>query len=346
MRRSLLLALVALPVAAAGAVFQPEHKADPAGDVGEVLGPDFARSESEHFIVISDCRSGWTREHTRLMERTCDQFFRVMRRLGADVTEPKEKIVAVFLHDHSRFAAFAMASDQMATDWAGGYYSAAHNRIVIFDDVTSPSVIESHAKINEYAQLAQDRRGEAETAEKARAAALIESAQKIEAWVEEQRESLDQTARMAGHAKAVHETVHALAFNSGFQSRERAYPFWFTEGLATSFETENTGRAFGPDHENPWRQEQLERVVAERRLIPLDDLVGMMEVREAGDAEAMYAQSHALFAYLFRFKRGELRRFSEMLLEEPVESATPSRFKTMFRECFGDPVQIQRRMLR
>lgn len=334
----LALASLVLLVSAAGQ--------DAASEAMERLGPEFRRTTTRHFVIVSDCDPEWTRANAEMMEAAHHQFQRVMRRLGVPVTEPEGKLLAIFVRDQSRFAAFARSSDGFQTDWAGGYYSAENNRVVLFDDATSPAFTSARRRIDEYARTAAERREQARGASPDEAAALIASAEELETWVKQSTRELEALIARSGRAKAVHETVHMLAFNCGLQSRYKAAPFWFTEGLAASFEADSTAGAFGPDHETPWRRERFEAAQREGRLIPLREFVGMTTVTDPSSAEAMYAEAYALFTHLFRYQREELAAFSQALLTLPASEATTEGFTALFERHFGAAEKVERRLVR
>src|SRR5262249_52989303 len=137
-------------------------------------------------------------------------------------------------------------------------------------------------------------------------------------------------------------------FNCGVQSRARQYPFWLTEGLAMSFETDAPDNAFGPDHGSETRQAEFEGMLEKHRLFDLETLVqlNIPPDREADTADVMYSQSYSLFEYVFRYERRALGAYLSDVWAEPAGSISPRRHFEMFTARFGDPAGVERRWLK
>jgi hypothetical protein len=322
------------------------------GGVARILGTEFRRSETAHFVVLSDCPPAWTQERARILERTRDQFYRVTGKMGIPAMPHRHKLLCVLFAQRDAYRSFARAQDGMEAAWVAGYYTTAGNRIVFYNDSSSPAFSEAQAQLTDMQARARAMRDRAIAAERdghaAEAAALRDRADELAARVRQERAKLDALAGSHSTAKATHEASHLLAFNSGLQAADRDYPFWISEGLATCFEADDVRSAFGPDRPAPKciRVERFAELRDAERLIPIHTLIMMAEA-PAGDAEladAMYAQSHVLFATLFGKDPKALGRYLLALADE--SNAGRDRGLGLFTSHFGDPAAIEKRMLR
>lgn len=318
------------------------------------LGHRFTRYETEHFVVLSDAGRQGALSRGRTMERARHQYFRVMDKLGSPIVPPKSKLLCVYFSMHSDYARFASDRDNVDTGWIAGYYTGVGNRVVFYDDATSPRFTQARGVIGEYeTTLAQAQ----ERMTDARRGRDRESAEQLAAYTEDlqqrirsESKRLDEEADRVAESKTIHETIHLLAFNSGLQSRARLYPFWFTEGLASSFETEQPGSSFGPDRPTPRRVAEFSEALDDGRAIPLAALVRMTEAghghSHARAAEALYAQAHALFVYLFEHEREAMTAYVDSLLSESPGQISGERHAALFEAAFGDPAALERRLRR
>lgn len=313
------------------------------------LGEGFAVTRTEHFVVVSDCPTEWTASRTALLERTFKQFGRTMDRMGLQWTPPRHRMLCVLIKDHERYTDFAARHDGVSAHWIGGYYAGASNRVVFYDDITGPAFERAFAELAEYDTMAQDTRERARADRRdAQAGVMHERADRILAFTRTERERLEREATRTSTAKTIHEATHLIAYNCGLQDRRRLYPFWFSEGLASSFETEDSGEAFGPDHRCASRDLEWEVVVQQGRSVPLDLLVTLTDVpgEDQALAESMYAQSYAMFSYLYRYKRAELAAYVRAIAAEPSGRIPPVRLLELFESHFGSTAVLQRRLMR
>jgi len=318
------------------------------------LGHRFSRYETEHFVVLSDAGRQAALSRGRTMERARHQYFRVMGRLGAPVVPPKHKLLCVYFDNHSDYTRFANDRDNVDTGWIAGYYTGVGNRVVFYNDATSPRFTQARDAIGEYESTLAQARERMTDARRGRDLASAEQlaayTEDLQARIREENERLDEEADRVAESKTIHETVHLLAFNTGLQSRARLYPFWFTEGLASSFETENPRSSFGPDRPTPRRVAEYADAIADGRAIPLAALVRMTEAghghSHARAAEALYAQAHALFVYLYKHEREAMVSYVDALLSESPGQISGERHAALFEAAFGDPAALERRLRR
>lgn len=319
-----------------------------------LLGSSFRRSETPHFVILSDCAADWTQGRARVLEQTRDQFFRVAARMSAPVYPHRTKLLCVLFARRDDYAAFARAHDGMEAGWVAGYFATLSNRVVFYNDSTSPGFAAADERLVDadgQVRALRDRASTTEREGRAESAAQLRGhADDLERQVRKERTRLGKAASASSTAKATHEATHLLAFNTGLQRPDREYPFWLSEGLATSFETDHADTAFGPDRASgkPDRRQRFDELRADGKLIPLDSLVAMAEA-PSGDAEradAMYAQSFVLFTSLFTRDPRALGGYLNALADEPPSRLNPAHALEVFTSHFGDPAHVEQRLLR
>jgi len=150
--------------------------------------------------------------------------------------------------------------------------------------------------------------------------------------------------RLTGRALActLHEAAHQLAFNTGLQQRGRAYPLWLSEGLACGFEAEDPDADFGPHLVHRYRLADFRFALRRGDIEPLGRFIGRRTLPEGGDAKrAVYAQSWALFHFLFNHEPEALNKYMRRL----ARGAKTAEFPRIFEEAFGDVDEVERRFL-
>ncbi len=316
------------------------------------LGDEFRRSETTHFVILSDCPAEWTWSRAALLERARHQFFRAAQRLHIKPAEHPGKLLCVLINDHERFRAFGRAQDGLDAGWVAGYYAASTNRIVFYNDAVSPEYAQVWKQLADYDGQVRDAR---RRAEEARAAGREDTAHRLDLAAEDLAERVDRE-RVRLHkqaadfstAKTIHEAVHLLAFNTGLQRRDADYPFWLSEGFAASFETQNPDAAFGPDRGgSAARRARLKELVDRGEAPRVADLVMLSRtvLLEADAADAMYAMSTVLFEHLYRRERTALSLYLKALGDQAPRRLTPQQHRELFSRHFGDPDAIERRVL-
>ena len=315
----------------------------------ERLGSGFRRTTTRHFVIVSDCDPAWTRAREALLERTYREVRRFAERLGVTTWPPEHRLVCVLIEDHDVYDAFARTLDDVRAHWIAGYYSAGTNRVVFYNDATGPAFMRAFDRLAGYeAEAARIRRDARAHAPPARRAELLEHAEALERHVADERDRLEAAAGAKSEAKTVHEAAHLVAFNCGLQHRTRQYPFWITEGLATSFETDDSSSRFGPGYPYEVRERDVARLLGEGRFIPLDRFVALTEVPGADHAaaEVVYTQAYALFRYIARHERQGLGGLLAAIAGGPAGVAPDGRFLALFERWFGDVSAFEARWLR
>jgi hypothetical protein len=300
------------------------------GDALAQLGAGSWSMETEHFVIVSNADRAWTQGRASMLERAYDEVHRFGGRIGVRMHPPEAKLVCVLVGRHDQYEALALEHDGVRASWVSGYYASASNRIVFYDDSTGPAFVAAKARLEEARGRAPRGNREAEVA------------------LEAEDSRIDGAALAASTAKTVHEAAHLVAYNCGMQSRARQAPFWFTEGLATNFETPTGAGRLGPESPVEFREAEFAALLARGGAMPVAQFVGVLEAPEDDRARAgdMYAQAYALFRFLARTDREALGGFARDLLSEPAGESTPERMRELFRDRFGPAEAVERRWVK
>ncbi len=309
---------------------------------------EFGRYESQNFVVLSNAPRDWTNQRLALLERTHFQFTRIMKLMGIQAVPAEEKMICILFAEHADYAEFAERTDKVRAPWVAGYYASVSNRIVMYDDATGPTFARANQQIAELEKQADEARLQARRVDRSQAARAEDYAKRVREHAEREGERIRSLIRAASDAKAVHEAAHLIAFNCGLQSRTKRYPFWLTEGLATNFEAEDATGAFGPDRPIEARERDFKARMEAGELVPVSELVALADIEhyESEHAGAVYAQSYALFRYLFRTRRDALGQMFRDIQREPAGPIGPERMLELFEARFGPAHLVEREWLR
>lgn len=321
-------------------------------ETSRLLGETFKVYETDHFVILSDAPRHVALAKLNALERAHHQFYRAMARLEFDAIPPAHKLLCVLFADHAMYRAFASAHDRVDAGWVAGYYSGMSNRAVFYEDNTGPTYAAAGRQLQEAEAQARELEAKAREARRAKnndlARQIAAQAEHLNQRIQSERARLSTQAKESSISKTIHEAIHLLAFNAGVQSRAHEYPFWLTEGLATSFETDQPTAAFGPDRPSAQRDEELKAAFGNGHAVRLRELVSMLE--PPGDdplaTEAVYAQAWSLFSHLHRTERRAITGFLNDMRNEPPGRLTAQRRVELFEKNFGDIERLESRWLR
>ncbi len=319
----------------------------------EALPATFRTYETSRFIVLSDTDPTWSREQANRLERAHQQFQRFCRRLDLRPLPLKHKLVCVLFDNRDAYQAFAREHDEVVSAWIAGYYAPAADRIVFYNIKSNPSVAQANeqlaemqAKIDEVRRGALDARrwGRGEEAE-----SLNHLHHQYRDHVQRERDRVDEFTQRVSVSTTTHEAIHMLLFHCGVQTPRVQYPLWICEGLATNFETDDASRNFGPDCEHAPRRERFDELLAGDRLLPLEELVPLVEI-PAEDADEfaaiVYHQSYALVHWMSRFRKPEMAAYLNLMRAESTGRLSPLRHRELFVKAFGEIESLERSWLR
>jgi len=323
-----------------------------AADLARSLGPGFRPLRTRSFLILSDADADWTRTRAALLERARDQYFREMDRLGVPVYPNPTRLTCVIFADRADYLAFARDRHGFDASWAAGYYADSSNLIAMYDDRASPAVARLYRQLDEHERRLEDLTRRADDArdqgQSQRADLYANAARDLRRRIARERERVERDVHRFSDAKAIHEAIHLLAFNTGLQRRHRPTPLWISEGLATGFETHTPQAAFGLAFDHNPRRRDLADALASDALPPLATLVALdgANTLHADDARPVYAAAYALVAELYRTNRAELGAYLRALADLPQRPMTPHDHRALFERHFGPIDQLERRLLR
>jgi hypothetical protein len=141
-------------------------------------------------------------------------------------------------------------------------------------------------------------------------------------------------------ATIVHEAVHQIAYNSGFQVRLADNPKWVSEGIAMFFETPdvNNARGWGTIGKiNYYQLQQFRRYLQHR---PSDSLTTLIcDDRRFGDKSTVadaYAESWALTYYLLKAHSDNYADYMKAMAKLPPLGEGDARQRVeLFKAHFG-----------
>lgn len=280
-----------------------------------------------HFMIVYDTPNSFTRERGAYLEKAYQSFtfWFNMKRLRPELL--KERLPVVLFKQRAHYLQYAKQVDGDELAWTAGYYSQRTNRATFYDDSTGDMAEQANDKVDE-AKIRV--RNLTIAIENARRSGNNQTAMQLS----RERDSLNRSIQLfqnrVGNSinkintlKTVHEAIHQLAFNTGIQKRLVDYPMWLAEGIACSFEADDSRGARGPGTINPYRLFVLRKIASDSGLLSWDQvIVGPGRNVEENAIEKYYAQSWLLFHYLYKFHRAELEEilveYNEMPILKPV----------------------------
>jgi hypothetical protein len=316
----------------------------------QALPERFKEYQSRRFIVLSDAESAWTRSQVQLLERAHHQFQRFAKRLDLRPLPLEHKLLCVLFERRDDYWAFARSNDGVSNQWMTGYYSPKHDWIIFYNVHESPQVVTASEDLGSLRKDIDELRLEASKAalrgDHEDAQAMRAALRKSQQHFRLQQQHLDEFVDREIVATTIHECIHQLLFHTGVQTPRIRYPLWISEGLATCFETRSPWQAFGPDCEFTPRRERFEELLAEQRLLSLNDLIVIDRIDSVAEADVLYQQSYALVRWMARFRTAQLREYLMLLLHAPDGELKAADYRELFEKAFGDVVALERAWLR
>ncbi|MFG0284256.1 MAG: DUF1570 domain-containing protein [Phycisphaerales bacterium JB039] len=320
------------------------------------LGPRYQRFQTPHFVILTDADMRWSRSRATILEQTRRQFYDAMGQIGYPAAPHPHKLLCILMREHDQFRTFAANEDGHVADWSAGYYSTRANRVVFYNDDSSPALRDAMRMLDAHQQRVRQLRDQATSLMRSGRAADAQrrsaAADDLERQVITERSRLRAEAEQFAVAKTIHEAVHLLSFNSGVQLPSRQYPLWLSEGLACAFEAPTTQIAFGPRRPSPGREQQLVALYREQLDLPMDRVLRAVEAPAEARAatDAMYAQSFAMVEYLYVERPEALVEILLDLADGPDGALDVAAHGELLERLVGDPADLatvlRRRWLR
>ena len=306
------------------------------------LLPQFQKSETKHYAILSDCSPQDIAMVGTLLEATYVKYHEVCDSLGWKPNLLRHKLVAVLFRDQRNFNDFAMQVDKVNKSWVMGYYSPLADRLVFFKSDSAADVKKVMADLNAQTKQVQ----EIGAAQKSPGQALRpnQEVEHAQTQLAAEKDRIQDSTEAIFVSTAVHEAAHQLFFHTDIQRPGVTYPLWLAEGLATNFETERTDIQFGY-HVDNWRRRDAFKLAWEKDgLVPLEIMLTQERFSDGtNSAEAIadfYAQSYVFTNWLMRERPTELRLYLESLLDGSF--AIAGQRKKKFEAIFGPIARLER----
>lgn len=270
---------------------------------------------ADRFILLHDTGADSARVASKLLKRTHRAFYDAMTEAGFELAQPRRPLICLLFEDKQAFVQYGKAADRRDMSWSGGYYSTRTNHVAL------------------YQQGARRIPGAEERTRRTKTEGEMRQPDAL---------GSDPSPVSVSLSRATHETAHQLAFNSGLQKRGILYPFWVSEGVATTFELTDEQR-LGPGRHNKPRRRALVQAREDGRLLPLAAFVGKNRI-ETGDPEHVrrrYAQAWGLFQFLLEEHRDELVEYMARLRNASPGWRSEAALKADFVAAFGPIEELE-----
>src|SRR5690606_7682941 len=173
------------------------------------LGPRYRLLQTPHFVILSDADLTWSRSRATVLEQTRRQFYRAMEHLRYPAVPHEHKLLCVLMREHDQFRTFAAREDGHVAEWSAGYYSTRANRVVFYNDDSSPMLRQALLKLDEYQSRVRQLRDQVTSLARAGRSEEAESrsaaADELQRQIRAERSRLEAEAEAFSVAKTIHE---------------------------------------------------------------------------------------------------------------------------------------------
>jgi hypothetical protein len=288
------------------------HSAD-AATVKSFLGGSFQVSQTEHFAIIHEAGANSVPGTGRTLELAYKRFHNAFSQAGFALNRSKDSLIWICFPKQSDFNRYAQQAEGEDLSWLDAYYSTRTNRVAVVEP--SPKLLDR----------------------KLGAGSQADGVAAVVAANEQEGDVLPMSVPAAQFdaPRLTHELAHQLAFNSGLQKRGVMYPFWVSEGLATSFEFDQLAGT-GFEGSSKVRRKAVVRMHSSGELVPLRQFIVQTKVpSDAGRSRKYYAQAWALFQYMLTEHREGLQSYLHELAQLPPGQRDARTMLGEFTRAFG-----------
>lgn len=284
---------------------------------GQGLTPKSIRSGNYH--VLYTCRKAFAQRRKTILEKTRTQFLGFMRRLDVETNSGQEKLLVIVLDSAEQMRRFHLdATGDELSSWIAGYYSPERNWAVFYNQRKSDDILAVEQRLEQWAlQLTRIPGGPDVIVEVATDRGVVsKSKRQVAAEMQAAWSRIIQESNQYNTVVTQHEGAHQLAFNVGVQERYAAYPFWVSEGLACVFESppsKKKGNRRGAARVNSKRLAEFRELQAAGRALGIVELLSASAQTLPTSVDALYAESWAVFAFLFEWHPKELSAYMQAL---------------------------------
>jgi hypothetical protein len=291
--------------------FEPLSPDDLAKQLQSELPEGFEVLSTKHYVICYHTSRAYAQWCASLFERLYGAFTNFWKLKGFELSEPEFPLVAIVFADKRSFVDFSRAEVGEAAEAIIGYYSLRTNWMVMYD-------------LTELESLNRYSTGRRTSSHIKRFLAGPDAPRIV--------------------ATIVHEATHQIAFNCGLHTRYSDCPLWFSEGIATYFETPDLGSSRGWRTIGGINQVRLARFRECFARRPAGSLVTLLQddqrFRDTSLAEDAYAESWALTYFLLKRHGPQYVEYLKRLSEKkPLFYDDPETRLAEFKQAFGDDLQ-------
>ncbi len=288
--------------------FRPLSADELSKELSAELPEGFRVHTTAHYLILYNTSPAYAQWCGALFERLYLTFMNYWSRKGFDLSAPDAPLVAVVFADRQSYAAYARPDLGDAVSSVIGYFNLQTNRMVMYDLTGTEALGAPRGRLGSTAQI---------------------------------NRMLSQPGAEILVATILHEAIHQIAFNCGLHTRYSDCPLWFSEGIATYFETPDlsssrTWRNIGGI--NASRLRRLQSYLPRR---PADSLRTLItddnRFRNTSQALDAYAEAWALTYFLFhQHPRQYVDYLKTLSKKKPLVMDTPQQRLREFQAAFGD----------
>jgi hypothetical protein len=302
-------------------------------DEAKALVPGMRPWKQRGWTTLSDAPRTSVQQVQRTLERTRQEWDRFLRMTDRPRNDVQCDMVCIVFANTADFEQFARTHDNMTQPAASvpGYYSPSHGWIVFLDPGDHVDLDVAWADLD----AAQRRVDDARTAGHG-----VDDAQR---QLDTARDELMDHETIRRMALTAHETVHQLVHRTDAFERSHTWPLWLHEGLATSFETADRRRPFGPDRDFfQQRDAFLDRLDTDTAF-SIEQILTLKKADALTKAqtEAAYIDGCALVSWLARSRRRPFAAWLDAIGQLNDEGERLSA-EAAFRRHIGDPSRLTR----
>jgi hypothetical protein len=272
------------------------------------LPAGFEAISTAHYVICYNTSKAYAQWCGSLFERLYMAFTNCWSRKGFTLKEPEFPLVAVVFADKAAYRRFSQAELGPAADAVIGYFSLQTNRMTMYDLTGAEAVTPRSNHANTLTAISQFL----------------------------SRPDAERTV-----STIVHEATHQIAFNCGLHTRLSDCPLWFSEGIATYFETPDLSSAKGWRGIGMVNQSRLANFKSYLPKRPANSLETLLtsddRLRQPEQAGAAYAEAWALTYFLVRQHPKQYVAYLQLLSDKkPLLFDKPQTRLQQFTQVFGD----------
>ena len=303
---------------------------------------DFRTRNSKHFVLVYDTTDAFAAQRATSMEKVYDafRFYFNMNTLRPDFLE--ERLVVVLFKDREDYLAYIKQTENADFSWSAGFYSQRSNRSAFYDEASgstaasvSKQADELKARIDEFNRQIATARGQNQTG---MVNNLTVQRNRVSEALAQFNNRLGNQVLLQNNSKTMHEAAHQVAFNMGIQTRTVDYPMWLSEGMACSFEFEDSAGHRGPALLNTGRISIIKGAIRDNKLPTIEKVISEdpEDTPDEATLSIAYAEAWALFHYLYKYHRQGMEDYLLAYKNHRIlRRIGPEERRTMFTKAFG-----------